>query len=103
RVEAGAGSSADETRRRIRVTYPEAGGAVVAATHRLGRSERAGLETLIGIDVGREEEGDVAREGQLAGQNMAEQLALAVVVGERRRAGLGVGERTVDVAAAAGK
>ena len=45
----------------------EPGGAVVAAPDRLGRGKGADLETLVGIDVGRQEPGHLARIGELAG------------------------------------
>src|SRR3546814_8691708 len=37
----------------------EAGGAVVEAPDRLGRREGAGLEALVGVDVGRQEVGEI--------------------------------------------
>src|SRR3546814_14732662 len=40
----------------------EAGGAVVEAPDRLGRREGAGLEALVGVDVGRSEERRVGKE-----------------------------------------
>ncbi len=49
----------------------EAGGAVVAAPDRAGRREGADLEALVGVDVGRQEPGDVVRVLELSGHPLA--------------------------------
>src|SRR3546814_11011897 len=61
----------------------EAGGAVVEAPDRLGRREGAGLETLVGIHVGRQEPGDVVGVLELAGNELAHGLRRS----EERRVG----------------
>ena len=76
------------------------GSAVIGRPDRLGGRERAGLEALVAVDVGREEIGDFAGIGELAGHEMLHQLAhaaLVLAVDEQRLAGL-VGQRHVDVA-----
>src|SRR3546814_1221763 len=84
----------------------EAGGAVVEAPDRLGRREGAGLETLVGIHVGRQEPGDVVGVLELAGNELAHGLRHGVlglgIEEQRLLAGL-VPQRGVEMAGAAGQ
>ena len=71
RVEVGAADAAlDADRLAALAAQAEAGGAVVAAPDRLGRREGADLEALVGVDVGREEIGEVARIFELPGDEV---------------------------------
>ena len=66
-VEVGAADAAfDADALGVFAAEAEAGGAVVEAPDRLGRGEGADLEALVGVDVGREEIGDVAGVGRAA-------------------------------------
>ena len=82
-----------------------AGGAVVLAPDRLGRREGAGQEALVGVDVGREEIGDLAGMRQQAGHIVLHQRRHAVfglLVEEQRRLAVGAPQRLVDMRRAAG-
>ena len=84
----------------------KAGGAVVVAPHRAGGGEGAGLEALVGVDVGGEEVGDVAGVLELAGHPLAHQLGhaeLGLGVEEQRLVALQAPQRVVDMAAGAGQ
>ena len=83
--------------------HPQRAGAVVASPGDRGGRERAGLEPLVGVDVRRVEQGELAQRGLDAGDEVVEHLALpsvAAVVGEHDRAVLAP-QRQVDVAAVA--
>ena len=84
--------------------HAEAGGAVVAAPDRLGRRERAGLEALVGVDVGREEQGEVAGRARAARRGTGGRASLSPCSSANTGAPLVAShERAVDVAAAAGE
>ena len=67
-IEIGAANTAlDADGLGVGAAQPEAGGAVVERPDRPGRREGADLEALIGIDIGREEPGDLPRISELPG------------------------------------
>ncbi len=79
----------------------EAGGAIVQRPDRLGRREGADLEAFVGIDIGREEPGDLPRMGELPGHVVAHQgrhAVLAFAIEEERGLAGSVPQRGVDMA-----
>ena len=67
---------------------PKAGRPVVAREHDPRRREGAGLEALVGVDVGRQEPGKRAGVGELAADELTHQLGHArwcIDIEEERR------------------
>src|SRR4030095_12138968 len=84
--------------------HPQGAGAVGLAPGDGGRGEAAGRVPLVGVDVGGQEQGQLAQAGQLPGQELLHQLRVAVVTavaGHDGRVVVGRAQAEVDVAGVA--
>src|SRR4030095_10618932 len=83
--------------------HPQGAGAVVVSPGDGGRGEAAGRVPLVGVDVGGQEQGQLAQAGQLPGQELLHQLRVAVVTAVAGHDGVvgGRAQAEVDVAGVA--